>query len=72
MATTIDLAQPELSSYLLASEKIPPHPAREQQADTKISTTFDLVVEIGSEKKRTAPRHSCDATVLVDRKGGVR
>jgi hypothetical protein len=25
MATTIDLAQPELSSYLLASEKNTPH-----------------------------------------------
>jgi hypothetical protein len=72
MATTTDPAQPELPSYLLASEKnTTTSPAREKQADTKISTIFDLMVEIGSEKKHTAPHHSCDATAFVCRKTGV-
>ena len=74
MATTIDPAQPELPSYLLASEKntTTSCPAREKQADTKISTIFDLMVEIGSEKKHTAPHHSCNAISLVGRKVVVR
>jgi hypothetical protein len=64
VVTTIDPAQPELPSYLLTSEKntTTSCPAREKQADTKISTALDLVVEIGPEKK--AHRNSAYITIV--------
>jgi hypothetical protein len=45
---------------------------QEKQADTKVSGTFDLMAEIGPDKKLTAPHHSRNATVFATEKLGAR